>query len=460
MQAHSLKFLAIISVVSAMAAFSMLTDQPASAQRTSNDFRITERTTMSGRTFESTTMIKGARERSEQNMGAAMGMDVNMVNITQCDNRRTIQINDRSRKYMISPMDSDDATAGGPRPSASASGGSGPVERGGVVTYTTNTTDTGERKQMFGFTARHLKSSMSMEASPDACAKDKMRIERDGWYIDLTVEFSCATDRVRQMGMRPPRAGCQDRVVFRHSGGGKLGYPVQETTTMYGPNGDATFTITKEVIDLSRQPLDAALFDIPAGYTEARSQQEMFGMPSMDEMMKAARQQQQQTSGENPSTPSMTGNESGAPRGVKIGVVQFNNKANASVSPDELRDRLIGEISGAGIEAIPLNASSLSEAQTEAKVKQCDYILLTDISTLKTASAGKKIGGLLGRAAGVDTGGAGKSEAKFDYKLYPAGGSSPKLQSSANAKEDNQEASVNSVLSSEAQAVIAAARKN
>jgi len=183
----------------------------------------------------------------------------------------------------------------------------------------------------------------------------------------------------------------------------------------------------------------------------------MFGMPSMDEMMKAARQQQ--SSGENPNT-SMTGNESRTPRGVKIGVVQFNNKANATVSPDELRDRLIGEISGAGVEAIPLNASSLSEAQTEAKVKQCDFILLTDISTLKTASAGKKLGGLLGRATGVDTGGAGKSEAKLDFKLYPTGASSPKLQTSANAKEDSQEASINSVLSNEAQAVVAAARRN
>src|SRR5437660_2517489 len=122
MKKHSMKLFAIILAVGAVAAFSLI-EWPASAQRTTNDFRITERTTLSGRTFESTTMIKCARERSEQNMGAAMGMDMNMVNITQCDNRRTIQINDRSRKYMISPMDSDDATSSSPRPLPSASSG-------------------------------------------------------------------------------------------------------------------------------------------------------------------------------------------------------------------------------------------------------------------------------------------------------------------------------------------------
>ncbi len=50
------------------------------------------------------------------------------------------------------------------------------------------------------------------------------------------------------------------------------------------PDGSVTMTMTKEVVEISRQPLEAALFDIPAGYTQARDQQEMFSTPSMDEM--------------------------------------------------------------------------------------------------------------------------------------------------------------------------------
>jgi hypothetical protein len=41
---------------------------------------------------------------------------------------------------------------------------------------------------------------------------------------------------------------------------------------------------------LSRQSLDAALFEIPAGYTQAASQQEMYGAPSMDQVMAQARE--------------------------------------------------------------------------------------------------------------------------------------------------------------------------
>ena len=54
---------------------------------------------------------------------------------------------------------------------------------------------------------------------------------------------------------------------------------------------------------------------------------------------------------------------------AKIGIVDFNNKAKASVSTDELRQRLLATLTGDGIDAVALNASSASEAATEAKAK-------------------------------------------------------------------------------------------
>src|SRR5260370_39601015 len=67
------------------------------------DIKITYKVTMAGgMESESPTMIKGGRERSEQRMG--YGMD--MVNITQCDLRQTIQLSDKTKKYLITPMDS------------------------------------------------------------------------------------------------------------------------------------------------------------------------------------------------------------------------------------------------------------------------------------------------------------------------------------------------------------------
>src|SRR5262249_16468146 len=162
--------------------------------------------------------------------------------------------------------------------------------------------------------------------------------------------------------------------------------------------------------------LEAALFEVPAGYTQASSQQEMYGAPSMAEIMAMAQQQ----SGQNPgagnqnSMPSskqsstsstlssMTaqGNNN-APAKTKVGIVEFNNKTKTSVSTDELRERLVATLNGNGLDAVALNASSPSEAAMEAQAKGCTYILYTDISTLKAASSGKKIGGMFGRVTGV-----------------------------------------------------------
>lgn len=457
MKTRLLLFAIIAFAICLASAISFAQRKPDTDQPIRGDFKITIKTNMAGQDMQSTTMIKGLRERSEMGVG---GMSSGMVNVTQCDLKRTLQINDRARKYTITPMESDDSDSGPNNGGGmgSATGG-GTSRRGGVVTMTVNTSDTGERKQMFGFTARHLKRTTIMQSSPDACQQQQMKIETDGWYINLEYGLSCGgTGRPPQMGgARTAPQGCRDRYQFKRTGPVNLGYPLVETTTMYGPDGNVQFTMSKEVTELSRQTLDAALFDVPAGYSEARSQEEMYSQPSMADMQGMGRQPDSQSSSrENfPSRPPSTANAK-----VKIGVVEFNNKAKATVSTDSLREQLIGLLSGAGLDAIALNASSPSEAALEAKAKGCGYILYTDISTLKTASAGKKIGGLLGRATGVGSGDTGKSEAKLDFRLLPAGSSSPTVQSSASSKEDSQEATITNALQSEASAVAAAVPRN
>ena len=53
-------------------------------------------------------MIKGARQRSEQRLGAWRGW---RISITQCDLRRTIQVSGSARKYLITPMESGESKA-------------------------------------------------------------------------------------------------------------------------------------------------------------------------------------------------------------------------------------------------------------------------------------------------------------------------------------------------------------
>jgi hypothetical protein len=198
--------------------------------RPASDFKVRYKVTISGpgtpgQTSESVTMIKGARERSENRTG--YGFD--SVTITQCDLKRTIQLSDSTKKYVITPMDTGEpaprTTSGTPAPAPTT-----PSRQGGTVEYVTSAVDTGERKEMFGFTARHVKSSMTINASPDSCSPGKRRTELDGWYIDLSVEFNCDVNKVATMSsMRTPRQGCRDKVTTRREGNAKTGFPLVET---------------------------------------------------------------------------------------------------------------------------------------------------------------------------------------------------------------------------------------
>ena len=61
---------------------------------------IISRQMMSGQTFEHTTYIKGKRQRTEQNMGS-----MQMINLTQCDLKRAVQMNPAAKTYLIDLFD-------------------------------------------------------------------------------------------------------------------------------------------------------------------------------------------------------------------------------------------------------------------------------------------------------------------------------------------------------------------
>lgn len=443
----------LIVLVSLVSVSAIVAQQPRrrgprpAAPAPKTDLKITYRTNTGGQVMESNTMLKGARERSELRTP-----HMAIVTIVQCDLKRTIQLSENARKYVITPMEGTTSSESGPTSSAS-SGPAEPSRQGGVVTYTTNSVDTGERKEMFGFTARHIKSSTITESSPDACNPMKQRIERDGWYIDFTFGLDCNQGGGAAASYPVAPGGCRDRVQFKQLGTARLGYPLTETTTMYGADGKAMFTSTKEVVELSRDPLDAALFDVPDGYTETQNSQELYAPPSMSGMAGAAMTGPDTSTGDN-SAMSSAG-EIKQPGTLRVGVVTINNRSDREVSLDSLRQRLVSGIEGSGIDAVGLNATTREAAEAEAKARQCDFILYTDISSLKI-SAAKKLGGILGRATGVS--GGEKSDARVDFKLFAVGETSPRLQSSVNGKEEGDEASVGTALDSEARAVSAAVR--
>lgn len=421
-----------------------------------------------GRAFERTEYIHGARQRTETGIAGGPGS----VMILQCDLRRYVMVNDRAKTYMFQPVNSAvEGDATGSEVSATTQTTQKTAQqRGGIVTITTTFNDTGERQQMFGYTARHLKSTMTKEASPDACDRGRTKVETDGWYIDLHYGINCfmGTGAASVPG-RPARPGCADRYVMKGSGAGTLGYLVKGTNT-YTDEAGRTNTMTTEVLELSRAPLDAALFEPPAGYTEAKSYQEFAGvrmgpggMPAgmMPGAVEAeggdAPQGAAGTIAEVAAAPTATTVGPKRPGVIRVGVAPISNRAGREVSAESLRAQLVNGVNGSDVEAVPLAAADQAAAESEARQKQCDFILYTDLVALKQSAAGK-MGGMFGRVAGAVTGG-DRYESRVEFRLVPASGGAPQLESNATAKEEGAEASVGAALEREAKAVAAAARK-
>jgi len=350
----------------------------------SADTKVTSRQTSGGQTSENTSYIKGKRQRSETNNGQ-------MIMIQQCDLRRNIQIMPQMKVYTIQPYDQPSTPGATPNTGTSTSQPS-TVKKGGVVTSTVTTKDTGERKQMFGYTARHILTTMEMKSSPDACSTVNMKMEIDGWYIDAAFALDCDSNRA-YTNYRPHAAGgCQDRYETKTIGTAKKGYPVWEKSTMFGPDGAQSFSTINEVVEFSQATLDPSLFDIPEGYLQVEDFASAFsaaaasaaGNPSTAETGGAATVTSTATQ---PSTPSA--NAVGPKRDgmIRLGVaaVKTGNVAewmNAQNLAQAVQTTLQQNLKGTNVEAIVLEATGAA-IQAEAQQKQCDYVVFANVSHKK-----------------------------------------------------------------------------
>lgn len=226
----------------------------------SADTKVKSRQTSGGQTYENTSYIKGKRQRTEMNNGQ-------MIVLQQCDLRRNIQIMPQVQAYIIQPYETAATSTSTTTPNRT---NSQPSTKGGVVTSTVTTKDTGERKQMFGYTARHIITTMETESSPDACSQTKSKMQIDGWYIDAAFALECDSGVAYKPYTAQQNSGCEDRYVTKQVGLAKKGYPVWEKTTLFDANGVASYSAINEVIEFSNATLDPSLFDVPAGYREVK----------------------------------------------------------------------------------------------------------------------------------------------------------------------------------------------
>ncbi len=406
----------------------------------SADLKIKTRTTVQGHATESTVYIKGARERREMSFGGHGGS----VMITQCDQKRMINV--VGNQCMVTSMggggESSCPATPNMRDMARGMAGGEPAapRKGGVVTITHSANDTGERQDMFGYKARHIKSSMVMESTPDACNQSHMKMEIDGWYADLSAGFSCGDENYRAMACGGPggKPGCTDRIVMKGGGSAALGFPLKQTTTMISDQG--TFTMTTEVLEISNTSLEAPLFDMPPGCR----------VMDMSALTGAAPSAPSSASTAEPAAPAPAAHPAAAATSapapapvapktagvVRVGVVKIKDMTGQSMPTDNLRLNLISEIERNKMETVPLDAETpYADVEAEARAKQCDYILFTASSTVKDPNTGGLPPASLPKGVTLDP---AKYQALTAMTLYKVGKPQPELSDFPLAADANQ----------------------
>jgi hypothetical protein len=247
------------------------------------------------------------------------------------------------------------------------------------MTITHNVRDTGERKTLFGLQARHLIITNEMEASADSCnGPSRMKMEYDGWYVDFAADFSCPiAGGDHQPSYNPAKPDCIDRIITKGNYAAvRTGQMIEGTMKMYGADGKVTMTQTTETLELTRSPLEASLFDIPAGYSLASSIQDLYAV-SMSDISAAARN----NSGDR------TPERSSVSPSARSVAVNISIASGVNADQGEIDQYVRSRIAQRGLRTV--NGSA-------------DYTLNVQVRRAKESTAGK-IGGLFGKVTVVPT---------------------------------------------------------
>lgn len=459
------------------------------------DVKIRSKQTAAGQTTENTTYIKGKRRRTEM-MGGVM------VTIDQCDLGRDLQLNPNMKTYLINAY----ADAASEQPTVQRST-STEISPGGTLYITTTIRDTGERRQIFGFTARHIIQTIVTESSPDACNRTKTKMEMDSWVIDAEFGGGCTqTDQYRSYS-NGKSGGCRDKIVSKTTGTGKSGYPVLQTMTMFDQNGNESMAMTQEVVEISTAALDQSLFDAPADYREVKDTSQLYSTKISGSPVPGSNADLLRTSDQPSSTPESSAIRPGTstshaaeptsipekkPGTVRVGlsgvkVTEVGEGITAADLAAAIQNSLGQHMRSTKIEIVSIDAKLASAQLDEARQKDCDYVLSITASHKKGGGGfgfGKMLGQVVGQTGLGATGSTAgniaagiaaktivsaanlsgnirsKDELTLDFKLQPTGenGTAISRQLRTKARSDGEDI-ISEAVEQMAQAIINTAAK-
>jgi hypothetical protein len=247
------------------------------------DIKLKIKTTEGARAGESVIYLKGRRQRNEFRTTRPDGTRGDVAVIFQCDLNRQLILDNTTRILYEHPfinLQEFFARAEIERTTPLAQKRARAVKYDGRILETFTVTDTGERREMFGYTARRIKTTLQWETSPASCPQTPLRKESDGWYVDLLYGTFCSYD-ISGFDESELTAHEESKCVDYYMGDGKrqysferrqigaarFGFPVMLTVTSYADDGRTASVRTSEVSEITHGALDASLFEPPADYS-------------------------------------------------------------------------------------------------------------------------------------------------------------------------------------------------
>ena len=213
-----------------------------------------------------TLYLKGPRQRMEDGpeSKAANGHSLGVASIMQCDQGALYHLSQFSKTYTVSYSHHRDLPEPPRRPvhALPAQPTTGPE-----VIVTIDSIDTGERRQLGSYQARHVKTTITIEPGEGA-ESHRGSVAMDGWYLDLPGLY-CHSEQPEPLvapNVMMWGQGNHDHRIIKHLGTAPHGFTVEEIVKI---KEDGNVIINKtEMVAVSEDALDPSLFELPADYTE------------------------------------------------------------------------------------------------------------------------------------------------------------------------------------------------
>jgi hypothetical protein len=241
--------------------------------------KMTVRHTVHGTSSELTTYFRPDARRMEYRNLIGDQFGPRIAVIQRCDLGEAFQLNLDQREYDArtyppKPLAKQDLAKWGlPSPQFATPGAA-------TLRIEVTTVDTGQRKDFFGRTARHVVTTAKETPLEDSHSEARESVT-DAWYIDLDTRISCDlrwSANKNGMGHLTSRHAPPERIEIVRSGNAETGFQVESKVTSKGefalPDGTKRETIsqtTVRIVEFVEGPLDSGLFDVPAGFKKVAS---------------------------------------------------------------------------------------------------------------------------------------------------------------------------------------------